>query len=281
MKKTITWIFLFCLLLFCLLFSGCGTEHQQSEVKLPYLTEEERSELEEGLVSSLCLEAIDRETNYYCRRAEMKNVSSYQLSDILIRYTLSGEQVYYLDGLPPHTEFRRSEGWYLGTGEAWRQKAEEMEYRYDISYTVGEFNYLIPDCQILPAPEEEKTLTVEVRTDQGTLTFQIPGLQELEVEGMVEGLQTATILSFSNGDRADSYHRFSEKTGCYSGLTLKIRGEKPDDDYRMVCRLFDSEGIIRSTDYLYYDNDGTAEIIMYDPLEPGHYVLEFEEIKWR
>ena len=270
------------LLLFCLLLSGCGTEQPQSEARLPYLTGEERAELEQGMINSLRLEVIDNTSSYtYYQRTELENVSDYQLSDILVRYTLSGEEAYFLDGLPPHTRFRNSGNNYLGTGEELRKKAEKMEYRYDISYTVGEFNYLISDCQILPETEEERSLTIEMGTDRGSVTFQIPGLEELEIDGTVDGIQTAVFHSITVGNNADYDHRINDKTGCFGGLRLKITGQEPEKDHLIICRLIDDEGIIRETSNLtnYSFTNGAADLGLYCPLEPGHYVLEFEEIE--
>lgn len=252
------------LLVACILLCGCGKKDSS-----PYLTEEQRSELNRQIAESI---TITYQADY-AQSAEMRieNRSDYNLSDFYLMRRGSNTVVGLYESFPAQTKAVYSA--YSEVG--WDQLAKSDPQFY-FRYTIGAYSYTSEDMMLNIVPkeagsEDARPLEILLETADGTIPLDLSGKTEFSTGTELNGLSTARIYSM------DTSVSYSEYGDYYYSLKFETEGKKPSSG-ELVYKLLDQDGLIWYSNYISFYSGDTQTVYISAYLDPGTYTLRFEEI---
>ena len=246
----------------CLLLCACGGSTRQ-----PYLTEEERTRIEQALNDNLKLLPPENDYNTNSLGVELTNPTEYDLYDV--RVILSGENSSMLFYYLPAGSTVRQTAYFGGDREFASGQAYNVELRYTIgayTYTADQVRHEVAAGSIVPE--------IVVQTTEGERILKYGERLDLE-DVMVEGLRNVRIQYLE----ITSYSKRSDGT-CYS---LNIEGEANTRSSSYITYsslLRDETGLVLDANYCSVSSgSGSLHIYVYAPLSQGRYYLDFQEKK--
>ncbi len=261
MKKTGV---ILALLLCCVLLCACGKGPSS-----PYLTEEERSSLEQSLADSIVV-SYDPE---YPQSSEMtvENNSEHTLSDFWVMRRGSNTVVARFFSLPAGGKAVSSA---YSSETAW-DKLAAGEPQFYFRYSVGAYSYTSEDLSLRIQSKGEAVLSaapleVLIETEDGVSPLDLKGKTEFSSGTEIEGVSAFRIYSLTGSVN------YSENGNYYYSLSFDIEGKKPGSG-TLVYKLLDADDVIWDSGSISFYSGDTDRIYISPYLDPGTYTLLFEE----
>ena len=261
MKKT---AMLLALLLCCVFLCACGKGQS-----IPYLTEEERGALDQGLAESIVI-SYDPE---YPQSSEMiiVNGSNHALSDFWVMRRGSNTVVARFFSLPAGGKAVTS----AYSSESPWDKLAAGDPKFYFRYSVGAYSYTSEDLTLQIQPKGEAALTAEpleiqIETENGAEPLALDGKTEFSSGTEIDGLSAFRIYSLTGSVS------YSETGNYYYNLCFDVEGKKPSSG-TLVYKLLDAEDVIWDSGSISFYSGDTDRIYISAYLDPGTYTLLFEE----
>ncbi len=263
MKKT---GIILALLLCCAFLCACGKGPSS-----PYLTEEERSALDQGLAESIVI-SYDPE---YPQSSKMtvENNSDHTLSDFWVMRRGSNTVVARFFSLSAGEKAMYS----AYSSEVPWDKLAAGDPQFYFRYSVGAYAYTSDDLSLQIQPQGAdasgaEPLEVLIETENGTEPLELNGKTEFSAGTEIEGLSAFRIYSLTGSVS------YSETGDYYYSLSFDVEGKKPSSG-TLAYKLLDTDDVIWDSGSISFYSGDTDKIYISPYLKPGTYTLLFEEYK--
>lgn len=252
------------LLCLSLLMCGCG----KSSARTPYLSDTERASLEKRLFDSMEL-FVDPDSSSSAVLT-FRNSSDYLLSNFALKKAGANGNVIFLDALPPKTGVQC--GVYSST-ESWDKIPPDQ--KFSMTYVIGEYSYESAEFPLTVTMTDNTSaigdIKIYVKVGSGQQALSLNGKTSFDTGREINGLQDSRIYSMEGSIS------WWETENKFSSLSFIVEGKGPDGK-KLVYKLKDENGVIRSSGDLSFYSGNEDTLYAFASLEPGIYYLEFEEI---
>ena len=252
------------LLLCCVFLCACGKGSSS-----PYLTEEERSALEQGLAESIVI-SYDPE---YPQSSEMtvENNSDHILSDFWVMRRGSNTVIARFFSLPAGGKAAASA---YSSESAWNKLAAGDPQFY-FRYSIGAYSYTSEDLslKIQPRAKAESSgepLEILIATADGVIPLDLNGKTEFSSGTEIDGVSAFRIYSLTGSVN------YSETGNYYYSVGFDVEGKKPGSG-TLAYKLLDADDVIWDSGSISFYSGDTDRIYISPYLDPGTYTLLFEE----
>lgn len=237
-------------LVLCLLLCGCGGVE-----RLPYLSEEERAQIQQQLMENLSVSPGDTDTSVEMTLCGVDNVD---LHDVIIFRSDSGQSLVQEIFLPKGKELRDS--FSMVNNEI--SFEELVQIPVYIRYTIGAYTYNTDEF-LLPVKALSAGMPeIYLETESGRLHLSLTEVTRLGEKQQPYGLK---------GIRIDSL------TPSYSSFSLNFEiGISGISDMNLVYKLYDENDVVCGSDTVFF-MDGKYTMYYFDSLPAGEYTLVFEQ----